>query len=200
MHKALVSLGIRWLKRRCSIVFFEFATTGNESPDIIGWGSGFSTLVECKASKADFLRDAKKLTRKHPYLGMGQHRYYLCPWGLIETQELPKGWGLLWVRNNRVSIKWVSDYHEINQTGEIRFLVSMLRRAQIRLGKRHLAEWLHIGNMNEKPQEGRDKVGQMMGHSTPQMTMRYEKVVAEGLREIVEGKERKNEIELYRTR
>lgn len=33
----------------------------------------------------------------------------------------------------------------------------------------------------------RDKVGQMMGHSTPQMTMRYEKVVAEGLRELVEG-------------
>lgn len=156
MHKSLVSLGVRWLKRRCSIVFYEFATVGNESPDIIGWGSGLSTLVECKASRADFLRDAKKLTRTHPHLGMGQHRYYLCPYGFIETQELPKGWGLLWVRNNRVSIKWVSDYHEINQTAEIRFLVSMLRRTQVRIGSQTLSEWLRWENRYKVPIDNRE--------------------------------------------
>ena len=144
MHKSLVSLGVRWLRSRCSIVFYEFATYGNESPDVIGWRSGLSILIECKASRADFIRDAKKFSRRVPEFGMGQHRYYLCPPGVIGVDDLPPDWGLLWAQNRRVKIMKLADGQRArNELGEIRFLVSMLRRAQVRLGTTQpLSEWL----------------------------------------------------------
>ena len=32
---------------------------------------------------------------------MGRSRYYVCEWGLIHVDELPKGWGLYWVKGKR---------------------------------------------------------------------------------------------------
>lgn len=149
MHKSLVSLGTRWLKNRCSIVFHEFATMANENPDVIGWRSGFSTMIECKATRADFLSDRKKMVRRHPQLGMGQRRYYLCLPGVINVDDLPDKWGLLWAQNDRIHIKReATGPLECNYISEIRFLVSMLRRTQIRIGKRSLSEWLHFKNMD----------------------------------------------------
>ena len=150
MHGSLVSLGTRWLRRRCSIVFYEFATMANENPDVIGWRSGFSILIECKATRADFLRDGKKMSRRHPQLGMGQHRYYLCPPGVIGVEDLPENWGLLWAVNGRVQMRRIAVAQvDRDQLSEIKFLVSMLRRAQVRLGKRPLSEWLRWENRKE---------------------------------------------------
>jgi len=150
MHKQLVDIAAKWLKNRCSVVFSEFATYGNESPDVIGWKSGCSTMIECKTSRSDFLRDAKKLTRRNPDYGMGQHRYYLCIAGIIEIDDLPPGWGLLWVKNGRVRMKCAcGHYFKINQNSEIIFLVSMLRRTQCRLGQRDISDWLRWENRKE---------------------------------------------------
>lgn len=151
MHKSLVSLGIRWLKQRCSIVFYEFTTAANESPDIIGWGSGFSILIECKVTRSDFLQDSKKLVRRYPHLGMGQQRYYLCPPEVITIEDLPESWGLLWAYKKRIFFKKGAFFHpEWNSLDEIKFLTSMLRRAQIRIGKLPLSEWLRFENMDVK--------------------------------------------------
>lgn len=49
-HATLVAIGVRWLSRRSSTVFYEFAAVSKECPDIIGWADGFSTLIECKAN------------------------------------------------------------------------------------------------------------------------------------------------------
>jgi len=119
----------------------------NESPDVIGWGAGFSTLIECKASRTDFLRDFKKLARRHPEMSMGQYRYYLCPPEIIRDEDLPEKWGLLWAHNGRIRIKREAGYLETDRAAEIRFLVSMLRRAQVRLGAQALSEWLRCENM-----------------------------------------------------
>lgn len=98
-HAALVEVAARWLEstRRCSLVLTEFTCAGCETPDAIGWriSEGWSVLVECKTSRADFRRDAEKLQRQHREASVGQERWYLTPPGLLRPDEVPEGWGLL---------------------------------------------------------------------------------------------------------
>lgn len=149
-HSNLVALGVKWLSRQSSTVFYEFAAAAKENPDIIGWSSGFSTLIECKATRADFLSDGKKIVRRNARRGMGQRRYYLCPAGVIEIEDLPKKWGLLWVEKGCIAVKREARGHpERSLIAEITFLNAMLRRAQIRIGTRPLSEWLRGENRLE---------------------------------------------------
>jgi len=144
-------MGVRWLSRQCSVVLYEFATEADENPDVIGWASrAGSVLIECKLSRSDFLSDARKTVRRNPRAGMGQRRYYLCPPGIIEVKDLPPKWGLLWAVRNEVVVKREARGHpEKNLLAEVRFLSSMLRRAQIRIGTRPLSEWLRGENRFE---------------------------------------------------
>jgi hypothetical protein len=144
-------MGVRWLSRRCSVVFYEFATPADENPDVIGWATGSgSVLIECKLSRSDFLRDAAKTARKISRAGMGHRRYYLCPPELIQLKDLPPKWGLLWAAKGQVMVKREArGYPERNLAAEVQFLASMLRRAQIRIGTRPLSEWLRGENRFE---------------------------------------------------
>ena len=149
-HSTLVALGVRWLSRKCSVALYEFATEADENPDVIGWGASGSILLECKLTRTDFLRDAKKTVRKNPRAGMGHRRYYLCPAQVIQVKDLPPKWGLLWVSGREVRIKREARGHpERNLLAEVRFLSAMLRRAQIRIGSRPLSEWLRGENRFE---------------------------------------------------
>jgi hypothetical protein len=150
-HSTLVSIGVRWLSRQCSVVLYEFATAADENPDVIGWGAAAgSVLIECKLTRSDFMRDAEKGVRKNPRAGMGQRRFYLCPPDLIQVKDLPPKWGLLWATNGHVTIKRQARGHsERNLAAEVQFLSSMLRRAQIRIGTRPLSEWLRGENRFE---------------------------------------------------
>jgi hypothetical protein len=92
-----------------------------EIPDAIGWlRSGVSLLIECKASRSDFLSDAAKPSRKSNNInnrpdsgpaapeapikpprkteGLGAYRFYLTLSGLLEPEKLPEDWGLLELR------------------------------------------------------------------------------------------------------
>lgn len=133
------------------MVLYEFATAADENPDVIGWASGAgSVLIECKLSRSDFLRDAAKTVRRNPRAGMGQRRFYLCPAELIQVKDLPPKWGLLWVSKGQVIVKREARGHsDRNLAAEVRFLSSMLRRAQIRIGTRPLSEWLRGENRFE---------------------------------------------------
>lgn len=105
-HAELVARAERWLSntKKCGVVITE-RRGGSESPDAIGWRCGWwSTLVECKVSRADFLADRKKPHRLNPEGGMGQDRYYLTPAFLLKPEELPEGWGLLEVRGQVVRV------------------------------------------------------------------------------------------------
>lgn len=87
----------------------------SESPDAIGWKNhGWSILVECKVSRADFLADLKKPHRVNPDGGMGQTRYFLTPPGLLKVDELPATWGLLEVRGRFVRV-----VHEPEKRGSL---------------------------------------------------------------------------------
>jgi hypothetical protein len=81
---------------------------------------------------------------------MGQRRYYLCPPEIIKLEDLPKKWGLLWAEKRRIVVKQEARGHpERSLIAELRFLNSMLRRAQIRIGTRPLSEWLRGENRLE---------------------------------------------------
>lgn len=150
-HPELVDKARRWLKSiGCHTVITEMVsyTPYGEEPDAIGWVQGFSVLVECKVSRSDFLTDHKKQFRRNPEWGMGNHRLYLCPEGLIKPDELPADWGLLYAVGGRKKVEpviaprgncsWGSGpfYNRTSDKSEIRLLLSLIRRHKIEQKKK----------------------------------------------------------------
>jgi len=143
-HYQLVESGFKWLtKFGCAFVFKELVTSAKETPDVIGFKGSATILIECKTSRSDFKSDAKKVFRQLPAEGMGRFRFYLCPEGLIKVEELPKNWGLLYVKKEKAymvhnpycaSIKgniWKGGFYKRNKDGEYSMMYSALRRLQI---------------------------------------------------------------------
>lgn len=126
-HEELVKKAAQWLRSRCSIVITEMASQ-REEPDAIGFGGVRTILIECKVTRADFLADLKK-PRHRGLSGMGDHRYYLAPSGLLKPEEIPTGWGLLEVNGRGVSItvKPIQN-HDKHYRAEHGLLVSCIRR------------------------------------------------------------------------
>jgi len=144
LHDQLVERAGRWLKGTagCSVVLEELVanTASGETPDAVGWRSDFSILIECKATRGDFLADKKKRFRQDPERGIGSFRFYLCPPGLIKPEELPEGWGLLYAEERIIrkvhgpkGNSWTyGDAKNFmlprNRDAEITMLVSAMRR------------------------------------------------------------------------
>lgn len=160
-HAELVERAAKWLRntRRCGVVLTE-AGGGWEIPDAIGWrvGGRFSVLVECKASRADFLRDAKKAHRLHgDTMGVGRERVYMAPAGMLRADEIPAGWGLVEIGPTgraRIIVKpepW-PDASEIAYR-EIGFLYSAAWKAQnlARPASRLAADQFEAGQASEAP-------------------------------------------------
>lgn len=136
-HSELVELGRKWLSRQCAVVVTELTAANPESPDVIGWSAGCSTLIECKVTRSDFLADAKKMFRLFPEQGMGDHRLYLTPKGLLSVDELPLGWGLLEAtgRGVRTIVFPKREYDRPcflgNKNNELTLLISAMRRLKV---------------------------------------------------------------------
>lgn len=157
-HAELVARAVSWLKTMgCPIVFFEMVTLQSEEPDAIGWrnSGGDSYLIECKASRSDFLADKKKFHRSG-IPALGQYRYYMCPPGMIKPEELPVGWGLLYCHPKKVELvrgrhpkqylpaemeKW---RFAINPHNEMRMMYSALVRLRIDLGPEDFSRRVHM--------------------------------------------------------
>lgn len=150
-HADLVLIAKRWLlqTKRCGFVLTEFHHLGvtAEIPDCVGFRIGYgrndSVLVECKATRGDFLADARKSFRKNPEEGIGAYRFYLCPQGVIAPQDLPPGWGLVLVGNTARPRQVVGPkgdlpcgegpfyFEERNVEGEWQMMATALRRLHI---------------------------------------------------------------------
>lgn len=127
-HAELVVRAARWLKRKCSVVLTELVTTG-ETPDAIGWHGTLSILIECKATRSDFLADRQKAFRVCCESGMGALRYYMTPKALVEPQELPAGWGLLEIWDDSAcQVVKPTLFMQWNHRAEAGLLLSALRR------------------------------------------------------------------------
>lgn len=144
-HEELVLKAERWLKSQgCGVVFrdtFKAATHNGELPDAIGWRDGLSLLIECKASKADFLADKRKRFRQNPETGMGDWRFFLCPPDIILVDDLPEGWGLLYAYPRQIKKVhgvpgncgwWHGKPFDGNKRCETQMMYSALRRMVVR--------------------------------------------------------------------
>ncbi len=101
-HKSLTKQGASWLRKNgFGVVTTELTSFGSrERPDVVGFRSSCSAMIEVKVSRADFLADQKKPERFVG--GIGVYRFYLCPEGLISPSELPDKWGLLYSNGRKV--------------------------------------------------------------------------------------------------
>lgn len=151
-HKELVEIAYRWVLKNCScgIAFKELeSASSKEIPDVIGFGGwGHSVLVEVKISRSDFLGDKNKPFKKVSSDGMGKRRFYLCPKGLIKKEELPEGWGLVYVdeKKKAKTIHYpykgnIEERHggfEKNNVAEMGVMYSALRRLFIKGYVKHI--------------------------------------------------------------
>ena len=152
-HDDLVQIAARWLRgpQRCGVVMTDAGGGGLEIPDAIGFrrAGRYSIVVECKASRGDFLRDRKKFHRQAG-MGLGQRRYYLAPVGIVLTaDEVPAGWGLVEVNSAgrcRVVVKLpaLAAYDPDIQPRATGVLYSAARKAQS----------LALATVEEAPQGG----------------------------------------------
>lgn len=129
-HILLVEEAGKWLARKgCSVVITEMAHRGPEIADVIGWRGKYSTVVECKASIADFQTDLKKHFRSKPERGMGCQRYFCAMRGMLHPDKVPPKWGLIeWDGKKMREAKSPEHHTESADREEISLLVSALRR------------------------------------------------------------------------
>lgn len=140
-HDELVQAGANWFKKdlKSKVIVSESYGFGGEIPDVIAWKSGYSFLIECKASRSDFLADKKKFYRLNSEYAMGHLRLFLCPTGLIQPEELPDKWGLLYFDGKKVKRvvcwkgnivdSWGHDhFFTPNHQNEVHLLSSYIRR------------------------------------------------------------------------
>jgi hypothetical protein len=157
-HKELCHRAVKWLKSTggCFIAATEITTHATyEIPDAIGWASRSSILIEVKVSRADFLRDKKKYHRRIVSAGMGDFRYFMAPLGLLSVDEVPDGWGLLEVKDNRVLKSKAATSLPKNERAEIGFIASLMRRNEDLMKKVYDVERCRSEHMiNGKPPAG----------------------------------------------
>ena len=143
-HSELIKRAENWLysnshhrnRYKSNIVFRELVTWCRETPDLLGWVRGCvsTVLIEVKISRADFLADKKKFHRKitsdKAIGGMGNFRFYCCPYEMIRESEVSPSWGLLYLSKTGKSIKLVkpAEYQKSNIKEEYKFLLSVIRR------------------------------------------------------------------------
>lgn len=127
-HSIGVSMAADWLKKKYPVVITELVHSYTEQADALAFNSGESCLVEVKISRADFLADEKKWFRVYSDRGIGNYRYYLCPENLIQVDDLPLNWGLLWAAGSKIKTIKQAVALAKDPKPEISILISTIRR------------------------------------------------------------------------
>jgi hypothetical protein len=100
-------------------------------PDAIGWHGGWTFLVECKVTRADFNADAKKSFRVTPEHGVGDFRYYLTTGpDIISVDDIPEKWGLLHLtpRGRVIVVRHAERHEEKSYHAENELVIAAMRR------------------------------------------------------------------------
>lgn len=84
------------------IVCKEMHSRVREVPDIYAVDRTGSVVVEVKSTRKDFLADANKTFRQRPKEGLGRWRFYASYEGIVNIEDLPPKWGLIWVNEEGV--------------------------------------------------------------------------------------------------
>lgn len=116
--------------RRYPVVLMEMRGSMNQEPDVLGFCSGPSYMVECKVSRSDFTSDKRKGFRNADTC-VGNLRSYGCPEGLIEPEELPDEMGLIYITNSGIEQIEKPERQEANYEVERSIMYSALRQEVI---------------------------------------------------------------------
>lgn len=135
-HGQLEYIGAKWLSKcgywwSCKRIAIEPASPGSERPDVIGFAYGNSHVIECKTSRADFLRDFRKKWRTEGEKPMGSYRWWLCEEGRITFDDISgSGDGLLLVTEDGavrvIRFPTLRSDEERNLSGELCVLYTLL--------------------------------------------------------------------------
>jgi hypothetical protein len=156
-HYELCKVTAERFFKNSDVVLYEYnCMRSNEMPDVLCYKNGYTELYEIKVSVANFKADAKKDCRvkykteywptwktingmkkpgyvfkakpvniEKPHLG--KKRYYVCPAGMIQPEEVER-WGLYWVKNGRFYKKKESEIFVRNIFLELTLLSHALRQ------------------------------------------------------------------------
>jgi len=138
-HDDLVQQAKKWLetahgtKFACGVVLTEFSCRASEIPDVIGFSADRSILIECKVSRADFLRDKNKPHRNY-VKKLGNLRYYLTLPNVACPEDIDNGWGLLYATDKNIIEVKESEYFvdDSVKAAEWSILYSIVRRLNLR--------------------------------------------------------------------
>lgn len=141
LHYELCKLGGKFLKSRKNAepwrtpwkyVAVELVTLTAENPDVWATNGSDTVVIEVKTSHSDFLADQRKWHRsKEAELGgfqLGNYRYYLCPIGVIEVDELPENWGLLVWDGKKIQKVKQATRVKVDSSGEMKIMTSIMSR------------------------------------------------------------------------
>jgi len=143
-HAKLIELGRGWLIKSyaacapyghygCALVLTELcaATALGEQPDVLGYSTKTTILIECKTSRSDFHADKNKPFREFEQ-GIGGQRWYLAPKGIIPIEALPDKWGLLEVSpDKKIHVTKHAELQPRDYHSEMIMLISTIRRLNI---------------------------------------------------------------------
>jgi hypothetical protein len=145
LHYQLCCLGAKFLKSRKNAepwempnkyIAVEIVSLTAENPDIWATNGYQTTLVEVKTSHSDFIADKKKWCRSSAAeiadKQLGNYRYYLCPEGIINIDEVPEKWGLLVYDGKKIIKVKNAIYQKSSTDGELTILCSIMRRCGIK--------------------------------------------------------------------
>lgn len=101
IHKHLKNLALHWLKEKVTDLVANEVDFCNAYSIADAVGINFKRrevrVIEVKATKVDFLRDKKLFGSKTSYFYHAHYSYIMCPTNVIQPNDLPHGYGLLWV-------------------------------------------------------------------------------------------------------
>lgn len=101
IHKRLKQVALKYLKEKITDLVCTEVPFGNAYSVADAVGINFKReevrIIECKATKKDFLRDKKLFGQKTSYFYHAHYAYIMCPTDVIQPEEIPYGYGLLWV-------------------------------------------------------------------------------------------------------
>lgn len=139
LHYQLCLEGGKWLRRRKNCekyetpwkyVAVELNVYGTENADLWATNGWSSIVVEVKTSRSDYHADFKKKYRTETWRDQvpGNYRYFLAPKGLISTDELPEGHGLLEWEDGEITRTRAASYRIVTNRADLIYLCSILRR------------------------------------------------------------------------
>lgn len=106
VHKHLKKIALHFLKSKVTDLIATEVEFNNawSVADAVGLNLKRREVrvIEVKATKGDFTRDTKLFGDKTSYFYHAHYSYIMCPENIIKPEEVPYGYGLIWVDENDV--------------------------------------------------------------------------------------------------